>query len=259
MTKVTNDDFGFPFDEVMVRFQVSEVHKDNALNSEVVVTTSDGGASCGYSFAMNQSYLVYAHGAEDDLRAGNCGRTQLANAGASDISAILASTAPAPETPKLYFTTQDGQFIYQADKDGEALRPIVDLSSASSSSRARQGISVFEWGMAWGAEDGIYMAGLDGSHLGQRVDLSAGRFGGSAGTPLGVLLADGGLYWTERDQPDIYAAAFGSSFDFARPEGPSVGNPEGLAALGSDLFWTNGGEQAIYMAPRWAQPINQSR
>jgi hypothetical protein len=31
MTKVTNDDFGFPFDEVMVRFQVSEVHKGDAL------------------------------------------------------------------------------------------------------------------------------------------------------------------------------------------------------------------------------------
>ena len=255
ITSVTKEDFGFQFNELQVRFQVSDVYKGNALDSEVVVTTSDGGASCGYSFAMGQSYLVYAFGEESDLRTGSCSRTQSLNTGISDISAILASTSSAPETPKIYFTTQDGQFIYQADKDGGGLKSIVDLSSSASSSRARQGISVFEWGMAWGAEDGIYMAGLDGSHVGRLIDLSAGRFGSKAGTPIGVLLADGGLYWTERDQFEIFAAAFGSSFDFARPEGPPIGNPEGLAALGSDLFWANGGEQAIYMAPRWSQPI----
>ncbi|NCF90453.1 MAG: hypothetical protein GWQ05_05770 [Verrucomicrobiaceae bacterium] len=76
---------------------------------------------------------------------------------------------------------------------------------------------------------------------------SLARFGGSAGTLIGVLLADGGLCWAERDQPDIYAAAFGSSFDFARPEGPRVGNPEGLPRWA----WISSGPTAANKPSTW--------
>ena len=59
-----------------VSFRVSEVWKGPEPET-LEVTTSRGGAACGYPFKEGQEYLVYAYGKEEALKVDLCSQTRL--------------------------------------------------------------------------------------------------------------------------------------------------------------------------------------
>lgn len=68
-------------DPIAVRFEVEEWWKGQA-QSEVVVYTAKSSASCGFDFALNQEYLVYAQESDGSLQVSLCSKTApLASAG----------------------------------------------------------------------------------------------------------------------------------------------------------------------------------
>ncbi len=68
-------------DPIAVRFKVEEWWKGHA-QSEVVVHTAESSASCGFEFALNQEYLVYAQESDGQLKVSLCSKTApLASAG----------------------------------------------------------------------------------------------------------------------------------------------------------------------------------
>lgn len=65
---------------VTVTFEVTQVWK-GPRHQTLTVTTASDSAACGYNFALDQAYLVYAHGDDDELSVSLCSRTApLANA-----------------------------------------------------------------------------------------------------------------------------------------------------------------------------------
>jgi hypothetical protein len=86
---------------VTVTFRVSRVWK-GPQERTLVVTTPGSSASCGVSFEEGKSYLVYAEGEQEDLRAYLCSRTAELSAATEDLAALGEGTAPPadPETVK---------------------------------------------------------------------------------------------------------------------------------------------------------------
>jgi len=67
-------------DPVTVTFQVTQTWK-GPRDQTLTVTTAGDSAACGYNFVLDQAYLVYAHGDNDELSVTLCSRTApLANA-----------------------------------------------------------------------------------------------------------------------------------------------------------------------------------
>ncbi len=87
----------------IVDFDVSESRK--GLNTKSVsVTTSQQGASCGFSFEKGREYTVYAYDDNGDLGTGICSGTSLliadAQDGDSEIDITSNPTDPAIKTTK---------------------------------------------------------------------------------------------------------------------------------------------------------------
>lgn len=82
-------------DPVKVTFEVQDVWKGE-LHSKTVVYTALSSASCGYEdFAVNQEFIVFAHGNPDRLETGICERTKpLASAG-EELAALGSGYKPA--------------------------------------------------------------------------------------------------------------------------------------------------------------------
>jgi hypothetical protein len=69
----------------------------------VVVKTSASSASCGYGFALDQSYLVYAGGTPPELEVSSCSRTKPMDGASEDLAVLGAGITPvtiAPVEPK---------------------------------------------------------------------------------------------------------------------------------------------------------------
>lgn len=66
-------------DPVIVTFEVSKVWK-GSLEKETVVRTVRDEASCGYTFSLGNSYLVFADEEDGVIRTGLCSGTQPLNA-----------------------------------------------------------------------------------------------------------------------------------------------------------------------------------
>ena len=63
------------YPNVIATFDVHTIWKGNVTKDPLVLTTGMGGADCGYVFADNEEYLVYAYGEEGELGASSCTRT----------------------------------------------------------------------------------------------------------------------------------------------------------------------------------------
>lgn len=61
VVSANESDEGKPFNNTKIRFDVSRAWKGVEKN-EIVINTPLESAACGYSFKMNETYLVYAHG-----------------------------------------------------------------------------------------------------------------------------------------------------------------------------------------------------
>ena len=78
-------------DPITVTHEISTVWK-GASGPSVSVTTARDGASCGFTFAKGEEYLVYASAVRAGLHVSLCSRTRrLANA-ADDVKALGAGT-----------------------------------------------------------------------------------------------------------------------------------------------------------------------
>ena len=60
--------------EVFVKMHVTKSWKGK-LAEEVIISTPENSAMCGYTFEIGDAYLVYASGATDSLMTTNCSRT----------------------------------------------------------------------------------------------------------------------------------------------------------------------------------------
>lgn len=74
-------------DPARVTFQIYEVWK-GPEQSVIDITTALMSPSCGYEFAVGQSYLVYAYGEEDNLQVSLCSRTNTLSSAGEDIQAL---------------------------------------------------------------------------------------------------------------------------------------------------------------------------
>jgi len=63
------------YPRVVATFDIHTIWKGNITKGPLVLTTGTGGADCGYVFAENEEYLVYAYGEEGELGATSCSRT----------------------------------------------------------------------------------------------------------------------------------------------------------------------------------------
>jgi hypothetical protein len=80
-------------DPVSVTFDVSDVWKGPAYR-QISVATSGDSASCGYSFQIGETYLVYAMGQGAELTTSLCSRTSSLSQAQSDLAALGPGTAP---------------------------------------------------------------------------------------------------------------------------------------------------------------------
>ncbi|WP_420642798.1 hypothetical protein [Candidatus Leptofilum sp.] len=80
-------------DPVQITFQVSEVWKGSVRATQLAKTVRSD-ASCGYSFAIGQEYLVYASGSETDPEVWLCSRTAPLAAAAEDLLALGSGEIP---------------------------------------------------------------------------------------------------------------------------------------------------------------------
>lgn len=60
---------------VWVHFELSQVWK-GPYQSILTVRTNDSSAACGFEFAQDQNYMVYASGETNDLQVSLCSRTR---------------------------------------------------------------------------------------------------------------------------------------------------------------------------------------
>jgi hypothetical protein len=80
-------------DPVSVTFDVSDVWKGPAYRQISLVTPRDS-ASCGYSFQIGETYLVYATNQGAELTTNLCSRTNSISQAQSDLAALGPGTAP---------------------------------------------------------------------------------------------------------------------------------------------------------------------
>ncbi|HET9224857.1 MAG TPA: hypothetical protein VFO07_20255 [Roseiflexaceae bacterium] len=83
---------------VSVTFDVLDVWK-GPPQRRLVVTTPRDSASCGYSFQMGETYLVYASEQDGGLTTYLCSRTNSINQARSDLAALDPGTAPTLDGP----------------------------------------------------------------------------------------------------------------------------------------------------------------
>lgn len=70
-----------------VTFDVDQQWKGETVPS-VVITTSASTAMCGFTFELNETYLVYASESQSRLQTGQCSRTTRLNRASADLSQL---------------------------------------------------------------------------------------------------------------------------------------------------------------------------
>ncbi|NJN18412.1 MAG: hypothetical protein HC822_20230 [Oscillochloris sp.] len=76
-----------------VTFEVDSVWK-GPIGPQIGLLTSESSASCGYDFALGQSYMVYAYEQDGTLATGLCTRTAPLDAAAGDVELLGPGEAP---------------------------------------------------------------------------------------------------------------------------------------------------------------------
>lgn len=85
-------------DPVTVTFQVAQVWK-GPRSPMLTVTTARDGATCGYSFSVDDTYLVYAHGDPEALTVSLCSRTAPLINALDDLYTLGEGQQPQAEQP----------------------------------------------------------------------------------------------------------------------------------------------------------------
>ncbi len=94
VTKIQNPIFSTSsLDPQEITFTVHEVWKGD-IQKTTILTTAQGGASCGYEFKLNQEYLIYSTNNEVSL----CSRTTPTPT--DDIQLLGNSTPPQDDEPQ---------------------------------------------------------------------------------------------------------------------------------------------------------------
>jgi hypothetical protein len=105
-----------------VSFQVHKVWK-GPDQSVIEITTALESISCGYEFAVGQSYLVYAYGEENGLTVSLCSRTNTISSASEDMQALGESRTTfcqgdsgntSSPTPAIATTDESDEFNYVA-------------------------------------------------------------------------------------------------------------------------------------------------
>lgn len=81
---------------VKVIFEVSKVWKGTPTQ-QLVITTPDSSASCGYNFQKGQNYLVYASTQDNQLQTGLCSGTKTLSTAQADLSVLGSGKTPDPQ------------------------------------------------------------------------------------------------------------------------------------------------------------------
>lgn len=84
-TYKTNQDYLSSADIIFYTFEIVKVYKGEISKKRIIIKSNRGNQACGYSFKLNQKYLVYANYygidqenvAKDDLFTSICHRTNL--------------------------------------------------------------------------------------------------------------------------------------------------------------------------------------
>jgi len=80
-------------DPIAVLFEVEETWK-GVTQSQVLVYTERDEASCGYQFALNTKYLVYAHESDGSLKTSYCSKTTPLTLAVDDIDELGEGELP---------------------------------------------------------------------------------------------------------------------------------------------------------------------
>ena len=83
-------------DLLAVRFEVEETWK-GVTQTQVIVYSARDSASCGFEFALNEEYLVYAKESNGQLGVSLCSRTNSLEAANADIIELGVGTKPSEE------------------------------------------------------------------------------------------------------------------------------------------------------------------
>lgn len=86
-------------DLIEVKIEVNEIWKGNN-QPELLVYTERDSASCGFEFALNQEYLVYANEDGGQLRVSLCSRTAPLTAATADLNDLGKGEKPVPQDEK---------------------------------------------------------------------------------------------------------------------------------------------------------------
>ena len=94
-------------DPIAVLFEVEETWK-GVTQSQVLVYTERDEASCGYQFALNTKYLVYAYESEGSFKTSYCSKTTPLTLAVDDMDELGEGELPT-EQVSIDLTKDDGQ------------------------------------------------------------------------------------------------------------------------------------------------------
>lgn len=80
-------------DPIAVTFEVQEWWKGN-VQKKVTVYTAKSSASCGFEFALNNKYLVYANEVDGTFKVSVCSRTALLSTAGDDLAELGKGEKP---------------------------------------------------------------------------------------------------------------------------------------------------------------------
>jgi hypothetical protein len=87
-------------DPTQIILEVSQVWKGPEFTN-LVVSTAQSSASCGFEFEFGRDYLVYASGDETNLQVSLCSRTRLLDDAEEDLTELGEAITPATANPDL--------------------------------------------------------------------------------------------------------------------------------------------------------------
>ena len=98
-------------DLMEVIIEVKEIWK-GSNQPEVTVYTERDSASCGFEFALNQEYLVYANEDGGQLRVSLCSKTALLSSAGADLNELGKGEIPIPQEEKAPEETDNNNLLF---------------------------------------------------------------------------------------------------------------------------------------------------
>jgi MYXO-CTERM domain-containing protein len=86
--------------EKSVTLEVARSWRGVQQQGKVTLRTSESGASCGYSFVLGTSYLIYASGEPAKLEVHSCSRTRPLSDASEDLAALGDAEGATPKSKR---------------------------------------------------------------------------------------------------------------------------------------------------------------